>query len=239
MLLLPPPTQWRLLGTTIGGLSIFVVFTFAQFLTIGTWFAMHHQTPTPNDFSHITNGNLFTMMIIISSTLCSVLTLIIIKLKRGSSLQHYLTLNRVTQRSLFKWLAILVVVLLMSELLVYFSNNHSASQFIRPIYQTAHPLWLLWIAVVIAAPVFEELFFRGFLFTGIAASSLGKTSAVILTSVMWAAIHLQYDAFYMLIIFTVGIILGIARLRTNSIFVPLILHSVNNALALLQVHFYL
>ncbi|NOT16089.1 MAG: CPBP family intramembrane metalloprotease [Methylotenera sp.] len=231
--------QWQLLGTTIGGMSILTVLTITQFFIIGTWFAMHHKVPTPNDFANISNGNLFAIMIIITSTLCSTFTIAIIKLKRGSNIKHYLALHQPSQANILQWLGILAVVLLVSELFVYFSKNNAALQFILPIYQTAQPLWLLWVAVVIAAPLFEELFFRGFLFTGIASSALGKTSAVILTSAIWTAIHLQYDAFNMLVIFSIGIILGLARLRTNSISTPLIMHMVNNALSMLQVHFYL
>ena len=46
-------------------------------------------------------------------------------------------------------------------------------------------------------PVFEELFFRGFLLEGFRRTFLGTTGAVVLTSLLWAVIHTQYDLYYM------------------------------------------
>src|SRR5260370_238343 len=53
----------------------------------------------------------------------------------------------------------------------------------------------LWLAVVIAAPVSEELLFRGFLHRGWAPSWLGIAGTIILTSALWAALHQQYNWF--------------------------------------------
>jgi len=42
--------------------------------------------------------------------------------------------------------------------------------------------------------LFEELFFRGFLFRGLSSSFMGPVGAVLVTSALWALIHTQYDA---------------------------------------------
>src|SRR5438477_379116 len=56
-------------------------------------------------------------------------------------------------------------------------------------------LVLCFLAVVIVAPISEEVAFRGFLFRGLSASWLGASGAIIATSAAWAAMHVQYDTF--------------------------------------------
>jgi membrane protease YdiL (CAAX protease family) len=94
--------------------------------------------------------------------------------------------------------------------------------------------WLLWVAVVIAGPIFEELFFRGFLLAGFRASFLGPIGAVVLTSASWALIHLQYDAYDMSTIFVVGCVLGASRLKTGSVLLPIGMHILNNLIATIE-----
>ncbi len=74
----------------------------------------------------------------------------------------------------------------------------------------------LGFALVVIAPPMEELLFRGFLFRGYAASRLGVTGAILLTSVIWASMHIQYDAFYIVQIVVLGcVFLGGLRWRSG------------------------
>jgi len=68
---------------------------------------------------------------------------------------------------------------------------------------------LLWFAIIVMAPLFEESLFRGFLIAGMQRSRIG---AILIT-----LIHLQYEAFYLVYIFIGGILLGIARVKTGSL----------------------
>ncbi len=89
------------------------------------------------------------------------------------------------------------------------------------------PIWF-WIAVVIFAPAFEEGFFRGFLFVGLKQSRLGAIGTIILTAAFWAILHIQYNPFGIGVIFVLGIVLGIVRVKTNSLSYPLIMHAIWN-----------
>jgi hypothetical protein len=89
--------------------------------------------------------------------------------------------------------------------------------------------------MVVAAPIFEETFIRGFMFLGILRSKLGAAGAVFITSVAWAAMHLQYDAFGMGTIFALGIVLGLARWKTGSLYPSLAAHAAVNLIAVLQI----
>jgi uncharacterized protein len=104
-------------------------------------------------------------------------------------------------------------------------------EFMREAYATAEPLWLFWIALVVAAPLFEEVFFRGFLFSGLESSALGPAGAIVVTGAVWAAIHFQYDAFDMTLILCLGLVLGVARLSTRSLLVPFVMHATMNLVA--------
>jgi uncharacterized protein len=88
-------------------------------------------------------------------------------------------------------------------------------------------------------PLFEEIFFRGFLFAGFQSSRLGNTGAILLTSFAWTVIHLQYEIYEMSIVFVLGIVLGIARLMTQSLYVPIAIHAVANLLATIELVVYL
>ena len=87
---------------------------------------------------------------------------------------------------------------------------------------------LLWLAVVVAGPIVEEALFRGFFFRGIQCSKLGAPGAIIITSVLWSALHLQYDTFEIATIFVFGLLLGCVRWQTGSLYLTIILHSLSN-----------
>jgi uncharacterized protein len=96
---------------------------------------------------------------------------------------------------------------------------------------------LLWVAVVVCAPWGEEVFFRGFLFKGWLHSVLGGWGTVLLTSLIWAVIHLQYDLYGITTIFVGGLLLGYARLKSGSIYPPILMHTLMNVLAMTQTAF--
>jgi uncharacterized protein len=106
-------------------------------------------------------------------------------------------------------------------------------------YSSLASPWILWLALLVAAPLFEELFFRGFLIKGLSASALRWYAAVIISSVMWAAIHIQYDLYGMATILVLGFILGTARIKSGSTILTMLLHSLTNLVATGEVIIYL
>jgi membrane protease YdiL (CAAX protease family) len=102
------------------------------------------------------------------------------------------------------------------------------------IYDSAHFVPLLWGAVIVAAPVFEEIFFRGFLLEGLRRSRLGSGGAVVLTALSWAALHIQNGSYEISLIFSLGLALGWVRLRTHSLYPALAMHALVNLVDILQ-----
>ena len=95
-------------------------------------------------------------------------------------------------------------------------------------------LWLLVIGFCVAAPISEEIFARGFLYRGWSETGLGPAGAILLSSMAWTALHLQYDWFFFGEVFSIGLLFGYLRYRSNSTWLTIVLHGLNNLAATLQ-----
>jgi membrane protease YdiL (CAAX protease family) len=98
--------------------------------------------------------------------------------------------------------------------------------------QTPSTYLLLWFVVVVAAPLGEEMFFRGFLFRGLSGTASGPALAIVLTSLIWAAIHIQYELPEITIIFVAGLLIGWFRYRSGSIGPAIFMHFTMNFTAM-------
>jgi membrane protease YdiL (CAAX protease family) len=63
--------------------------------------------------------------------------------------------------------------------------------------------------------------------------------AVIITSLIWSALHAQLDAFALAGTFVGGLLLGWAMLKTRSVYIPIIMHTTWNLIATIEVALYL
>ncbi|MEW6991907.1 lysostaphin resistance A-like protein [Colwelliaceae bacterium 6441] len=105
------------------------------------------------------------------------------------------------------------------------------------LYNTTDYMFLLFIVVVVAAPLFEELIFRGFMFKGLQHSPLGITGTIIITSVLFTLIHAgQYDVFILAVLFPLAVILGLSRYKSGGIYLPIYLHFVNNLYSSIEMY---
>jgi uncharacterized protein len=87
-------------------------------------------------------------------------------------------------------------------------------------------------SVVLAAPLTEEIMFRGALFSGIASSRLGRTGAVLITAALWALAHASGAPWLFVgLLFMMGIALGLLLLRFGSLWVTIACHASWNALS--------
>ena len=87
------------------------------------------------------------------------------------------------------------------------------------------------IVIAIIPAIGEELLFRGViqkLFTELANS---KGFAVILTAVLFSALHMQFFGFFPR--FALGVLLGYLYVWSGSLWVPITAHFINNAMAVI------
>jgi membrane protease YdiL (CAAX protease family) len=87
----------------------------------------------------------------------------------------------------------------------------------------------IFISIVILAPLIEEVFFRGYMFK-LLLDQLGDNPAILVTSVLFAVVHINLYTFLPILI--MGGVMGWARKRTGSIVPSLVMHSMNNLIAL-------
>jgi len=158
--------------------------------------------------------------------------------RRHRSVRDYFALYAAPWRDLLLGLAALLIVEVVFEItqLLFGIDSGSGAQAVE--YgeaKLAGMLPALWFGTVIVAPVTEELIFRGFLHRGWAASRLGVTSTILLTSALWAAVHQQYTAYGMFDTFVFGLVLGWIRQRSASTTPGIILHALNNLVAMVLV----
>jgi membrane protease YdiL (CAAX protease family) len=122
--------------------------------------------------------------------------------------------------------------------ITYTLGREEIPKAVLDLYTTSESPLFFASVLLLAAPVFEEVFARGFMFRGIQASRLGNVGAVVLTSLVWSGIHLQYDWYHLLAVLAAGVLLGIARVRTRSLYTTIAMHSVWNLIATLEVWWY-
>lgn len=85
---------------------------------------------------------------------------------------------------------------------------------------------------LLIGPVFEELLFRGALLS-LLLRRWGASIAIVATSAMWCLGHLHYPVWLAGSVLCSGILFGIIRLKSGSIYVPLALHISANALGMI------
>jgi uncharacterized protein len=175
----------------------------------------------------------------VSNPLCLAVIAALATAPRGSSLTDCLALKAVHWRHLLRWSAGVVVFAVFLELAACCAGHKTVSDFTLRIYTSASWRPLLWSVVLVAAPVFEEVFLRGFAFRGIQASPLGTAGAVVLTSLIWTGMHVQYGWGELQTLLAVGVFLGIARAVTGSVRTTIVMHSVWNLIATLEVWWHL
>lgn len=95
-----------------------------------------------------------------------------------------------------------------------------------------YEFWL--VAGVIVAPFAEEVFFRGYALGGF-AKRRDINRGLVITSLLFAAIHLDPIAFVPLC--AAGLVLGTLYLETGSLLAPIAAHATNNFIAMTLTYF--
>ncbi len=156
--------------------------------------------------------------------------------RSGYAIGDYLGLKPVSLKTVLIWCAVGVAVAFAADFAKEALGLPVVSEFVVESYKTAQPLWLYVLAIAIMAPLWEELLFRGFVYDGYAKTrALGPIGAILVPAVIWAVIHMQYEVHDIVTIFVLGLVIGLARWRTESLYVPVAMHCVLNSIAIISV----
>ena len=229
---------WGFWGTLLFGMVILIAFLLGQILPLIFYMMFEGTTLTFEAFNTLASSAVKDAFLLFLSAMGGMLLAVpvafgVAKLKRGAILKDYFSLNGFAWKTLGFWILVFIVLQIATGFLIEALGAKDIPNFMLELeYPTLMTKILLLVAVVVAAPVVEEVVFRGFLLKGFANSFMGVHGAVLLTSALWAVIHMQYEIAYLIAIFVIGVVFGYARIRSNSLFIPMIMHSLMNFLAI-------
>ncbi len=83
--------------------------------------------------------------------------------------------------------------------------------------------------VLVLAPLVEEVTFRGVAMGAVLSRGLSPVAAIVISSLAFTIIHMQYNAAGMVVIFLSGVGLAILRVASGTVIVPIIAHMAANA----------
>jgi uncharacterized protein len=237
----PPPTSlppWGLLGSIVwGALGVAVWFAVQFAVVIG--FLVWRDTAAPGavDMHKLANDGVLLAFVTILAGPAWIGVSVLASRWRGWRARDYLALVPPGRREIAFAVACTMALLVTFDLLTWAFGRDVVPPFMREAYITARSsgaLLLFLLAVIIVAPITEEIAFRGFLFRGLSSSWLGVAGTIVATSAAWAAMHIQYDAIQVGQIFLIGLLLGWLRWASGSTLLVIGLHMLANLIACIQ-----
>jgi membrane protease YdiL (CAAX protease family) len=232
-----PPRVWKFWGTTLWGLFIFAAMFAGQITVIG-WFVLQHEGPIDMAALIRTVGAGLTISLSVIMGLPAVAGACWIAIRFSRTpFADYLALRWTSWKNAALGVVSLVVLVVAWDLLSRALGREITPGFMGDVLKSAQiegALWLLVIAFCIAAPMSEEFFARGFLYRGWSESFLRPAGAIVLSSLAWTSLHLQYDWFFFGEVFSIGLLFGYLRYRTGSTWLTVVLHGLNNLAATVQ-----
>jgi hypothetical protein len=223
----PLPTKiWGYWATMAWAVAAFLIGQFAALGVMLLW----QQGDLPAMLATPYDGVMVTLFILISNPV-TVAVLALAVAFAHADFAGYMGLTWPSRRDVAVGLICLVVLIGVGDALLYLSGRAVVTPFQLQSYVTAKAEgWLIPMAAaaIIVAPAGEEIMFRGFLFRGFVRSPRSAWPGIIAISLLWAALHLQYDWTGMAQIFVIGLFLGWVRWRSGSMLLTFFLHALFN-----------
>ena len=231
----PAPTILGPWATAFWGLGALLLFGGAQLAGAFGYIYLFNQTHparrlTVGDVP--TDGPLIATVMLVSTPFLVGMIALAVRRSRVP-LKDYLALHWPRLRDYLIGLAGLAVVLVLASVMASLTGEETPG-FMTGTFESgrnAGMLPLLALGFVVAAPVGEEILFRGFLYRGIEAR-FGVLPAILTTAFLWAILHIQYDVFFIAEIVALGLFLGWMRRKSGSTLLTIALHATNNGLAM-------
>jgi membrane protease YdiL (CAAX protease family) len=232
------PRVWKFWGTCLWGLLLFAAMFAGQFALVAAFFIAKGP---PFDIASIkavaSAGTVISLSVMMGLPAVLAVVWLATRLAR-TPFAEYLALRRTSWRNLLIGIVALSALVAGFDLLSRMLGRDISPGFMVEVLKSAQAdgaLWLLVIAFAVAAPVTEELMVRGFLYRGWSESALGPVGAIVLSSLVWTAMHAQYyDWFLFSEVLSIGLLLGYMRYRSNSTWLTIVMHGINNFAATLQ-----
>jgi uncharacterized protein len=237
----PPPTVtpatprvWMFWGTALWGLLIF----FAMFVgQIGAIVLLVAQRGLPMDLASLQLVGREPQALALSVAMGLPTTLAVVWLAiriKKASFVDYLALHWPSWKQLLLGVVGLILIVLVWETMSRALGREATPGFMTDLLKSGRDkgaALLLLFAFSVAAPMSEEVLARGFLYRGWSESFLRVPGAILLSSLVWTIVHLQYDLYFLAEVFCIGLWFGYMRYRANSLWLTTVLHALNNLTA--------
>lgn len=249
------------------GLCLFCLFGMFALQIIGTYIgslAYYEQAQNLDTATLITlgsnNGVVVAISVFITALLFTLFTLalVLLKIKTSpnttpgrSALAHYLQntwqffgIKAINIKDFITTLVGMGIFMAVSEFILFISNS-SPMDFLDGLI-TDESLPLLIFAIVVIAPIYEELVFRGLIFGGLlhrhhaeqtpirlVGFTIAKSTlmASLISSLLFTLVHLQYDLLGMTVIFAMALLFCYIRVKYGLV-MAILMHMVNNGVAM-------
>ena len=235
----PPLSGWATAGWAV---LAFFAWLAAEALVLivflARWFARNPGIPVDVDrVAH--NGYVVSIAAIVSMAVQCAVVVLAVRRARQPVAEYLGLVRRPHVREVVFCLVSVTVLLVASDLLSWTIGHDLVPPFMVKVYEAtrdagAPAVLFLLIAAVVAAPIGEEIMFRGFLFRGWSASPLGVAATIVVTSAIWAGIHVQYDWYGVVQVFCLGLLFGWVRARSGSILLTMMMHALCNIAATVE-----
>jgi membrane protease YdiL (CAAX protease family) len=220
---------WGLAATL--GFAV-LAFVFGQAVGIGALSAAMGADPSLGGY----DGSAITLSLLVGNPV-QVVTLALAVQMTGEDLLAYFALDLPRWRDVIIAVAGLAVVILVADVLTLAFGRDLVPPFQVQIHRSAQAegaLISLWLALIVVAPVGEELLFRGFLFRGFVREPRDALPGILAIALIWSLLHIQYDWFGAGLVFVIGVLLGYVRLYSGSTTLVILLHMLLNLESVLE-----
>lgn len=231
------PPRW---GAGLGVVVTFCAFLVMAIVQVGVWFLFESMAFPP---SHLIQTRSMSVAALISAPLICVGAYFFLKGTAHARPGDMGLDSRGVPANLGRGvlLVLLLIPLVMIVALIgvlYFRTvgvDTGEQDVVRMMRQETSPLFvaLMYAMALLAAPVWEELIFRGVLYKGL-CGSFGRDEAILISALVFASIHGSVAAF--IPIFLLAIFLAYAYERTGSLLTPIAMHFVYNLFNVVLIH---
>ena len=203
-----------------------IAFGFGQAVSFGAVSAAMGADPSFTGY----DGSAIAISLLVGNPV-QVVTLALAARITGEDLWAYFGLDLPRWRDVTIAVTGLVILIVVSDILTVAFGRELVPPFQLQIHRTAQAegaLLSLWLALIVVAPVGEELLFRGFLFRGFVRDPRDALPGILAIALIWSVLHIQYDWFGTSVVFVIGMLLGYVRLYSGSTTLVILLHMLLN-----------
>ncbi len=232
-----PWGPWATLGFTLVTIA---AMAGVQLLAVLLYFAYRTAADLTTDLqTTATNGTFLSITTVATALVCLGLVALFAWIRKGPSVKDYLAIVPIRSKKHLMYLAIGLGFAILVDLTNLLLDRPIIPEFVEAAYTSTSFKPLLWFAICIVAPVYEEIVFRGFALAGFQKSRLGPPGAVVLVSLLWSALHIQYELFLMAQVFVLGLVIGAIRVKSGSILPAIGVHMLINTIAMTETAIFL